>query len=127
MYADYYSAYSKPAETDNNVSTNVHKYELSTSTNTIKVGGGQKTITANLLDNGKQQVPDIDYETLQWKIYIGDMDVTDSEYISILNTDSKLKIKIKLKSGKQFVQQIMTVECNIGTDKVSLPLTIVAM
>lgn len=40
MYADYYSAYSKPAETDNNASTDVHKYELSTSTNTIKVGGG---------------------------------------------------------------------------------------
>lgn len=127
MYADYYSAYSKPAETDNNVSTDVHKYELSTSTNTIKVGGGQKTITANLLDDSKQPVSDIDYETLQWKIYIGDMDVTDSEHISILNTDSKLKIKIKLKSGKQFIQQVMTVECNIGNDKVRLPLTIVAM
>lgn len=80
-----------------------------------------------MLDDGEQPVPDIDYETLQWKIYIGDMDVTDSEHISILNTDSKLKIKIKLKSGKQFIQQVMTVECNIGTDKVRLPLTIVAM
>ena len=127
MYASYYESSVLPEE-DMNTETTSNMCVLSASTNTIKVGGSYKTITATFYDNSgiditNTYLPEISVE--DWKFYIDDVEIKNGDLITVLEQTSSNKIKVRFANNMDYLTKILVVKCTIGdiTGQLSLEIT----
>ena len=127
MYASYYESSVLPEE-DTNVEIASNACILSASTNTIKVGGSYKTITATFYDSSGADVTDKYLSGLSvdnWKFYIDGDEVENGNLITVLEQIASNKIKVKFGNDMNYLTKILTVQCAIGdvVGKLSLEIT----
>ena len=116
MYADYYASQVLPEEsTDVEVGSN--KCVLSTSTNSIKVGGSYKTITAEFFDSSGSNITDAYISEISednWSFYIDDTKVENDDLITTIVQADKNKIKVKFANDMNYLTKVLKVQCAIG-------------
>lgn len=125
MYADYYSSNIEPIDTnvvDSNEDDDFDSFdefnsydgvcELSASNNKLKIGGSYKLITASIADEDQDdEFMDYSFVTYKWSFFIDDVNVTDTDLITVLEQTDNNKIKIKFKNDKTYLGKILTVKC----------------
>ena len=127
MYASYYESSVVPEE-DSNIETTSNACVLSASTNTIKVGGSYKTITATFYDNSGTDVTDIYLSELSggnWKFYIDDVEIKNGDLITVLEQTATNKIKVRFANDMNYLTKILVVKLTIGdiVSQLSLEIT----
>ena len=127
MYASYYDSFVTPEE-DTNTEANSNTCILSASTNTIKVGGSYKTITASFYDNSGTDITDTYLSELSannWKFYIDDDEIENGDLITILEQTTPNKIKVKFANNMNYLTKILVIRCVVGdiVGKISLEIT----
>ena len=127
MYANYYES-SVPPVVEENIIPPSTTCTLSTSTNTIKIGGSYKTITATFKNSSDVDITDTYLSTLSidnWHFYIDDVDVTSSGLITILEQATANKIKVKFANNLDYISKVLVVKCIAGdvVGKLSLEIT----
>ena len=127
MYANYYESSVVPEE-DANVEATSNTCVLSASTNTIKVGGSYKTITATFYDNSKIDITDTYLSELSvdsWKFYIDDIEIKNGDLITILEQSNTNKIKVRFVNDMSYLTKILVVRCTVGdiVGELSLEIT----
>lgn len=126
MYASYYESFIEPEE-DINVETNSNTCILSASTNTIKVGGSYKTITATFYDNSGADITSAYLSELSvdsWKFYIDGIEIKNSDIIKVLEQTTSNKIKVRFVNDMNYLTKTLVVQCAIGDVVGSLSLEI---
>ena len=116
MYANYYESSVVP-EDDSNIETTSNACVLSASTNTIKVGGSYKTITATFYDNSGTDITDTYLSELSvgnWKFYIDDVEIENGDLITVLGQASPNKIKVKFANDMNYLTKILMVKFTVG-------------
>lgn len=127
MYASYYESSVLPEE-DTNIETSLNTCVLSASTNTIKVGGSYKTITATFYDNSGIDITDTylsDLSVNNWKFYIDDVEIKNGDLITVLEQTATNKIKVRFANDMNYLTKILVVQCAVGdvVGKLSLGIT----
>lgn len=127
MYASYYESSVVPEE-DVSVEVNSDTCVLSSSTNTIKVGGSYKTITATFCDSSGIDITDTylsDLSVDNWKFYIDDVEIENGDLITVLEQTSVNKIKVKFANNMDYLTKILVVKLTIGdiVGQLSLEIT----
>ena len=127
MYANYYESSLIP---DNEIEHEASSKMcvISASTNTIKVGGSYKTITANFYDNEGTDITDMylsDLTVNNWSFYIDDIEVKSGELITVLEQTVGNKIKVKFANDTNYLTNILTIKCSINdiVGQLSLKIT----
>lgn len=117
MYASYYESSVEPVDyAIPNDSVLADSCVLSASTNTIKVGGSYRTITAKFVDHIGADVTEtyLPYVTMDnWHFYIDDVEITNENIVTVLNSTNN-KIKVKLANELSYLTKILTVKCVVG-------------
>lgn len=124
MWADYYLSNIEPVEPDLVPSSNV-SCVLSASTNTLKVGGSYRLLTAIFQDENGNNVTSQYIDKIIWKCFINDVEFTDNPDITWLNQTDKNKIKVKLANNKNHLGNVITIFCEADdiVGKLSLEIT----
>ena len=127
MYASYYESSVLPEE-DTDVETTSNTCVLSASTNTIKVGGSYKTITATFYDNSGIDITDTylsDLSVDNWKFYIDDVEINNDDLITVLGQTAANKIKVRFANDMNYLTKILVIQCAVGdvVGKLSLEIT----
>lgn len=127
MYANYYESSVLPEEYTN-IEVTSNACVLSSSTNTIKVGGSYKTITATFYDNSGTDVTDAYLSELSvdnWKFYIDGKEIENGDLITILSQTTPNKIKVKFTNDMNYLTKILEVKCVVGdiVGRLSLEIT----
>ena len=130
MYANYYAGSTTIEATDTTMSKieSIMKCKLTCATNTIKVNGGYKTITANFYDGLGNDITEEYMSSItadSWKFMIDKIDVS-SELVSTIMQSQKNKIKVKFTGNRDYLTKNLIVECHAGTFVGKLDLEIVA-
>ena len=116
MYASYYESFIEPEE-DINVETNSNTCVLSASTNTIKVGGSYKTITATFYDSSGTDITNAYLSELSmdsWKFYIDGSEIKNGDIITVLEQTPSNKIKVRFANDMNHLTKTLVVQCAIG-------------
>ena len=116
MYASYYESSVLPEE-DMNIETTSNTCVLSASTNTIKVGGSYKTITATFYDNSGIDITDTylsDLSVDNWKFYIDDDEIKNDDLITVLEQTAANKIKVRFANDMNYLTKILVIQCTVG-------------
>ena len=127
MYASYYESPVVPEE-DTNIEPISNRCVLSASTNTIKVGGSYKTITATFYDSSGADITDTYSSGLSmdnWKFYIDDIEIENHDLITVLVQTTPNKIKVKFANNMDYLTKILVIQCTTGdvVGKLSLEIT----
>ena len=127
MYANYHESSVIPEE-DTNIEATSNKCVLSASTNTIKAGGSYKTITASFYDSLGVDITDTYLSELSmdnWRFYIDDVEVKNSDLITTLEQTAANKIKVKFANNMDYLTKVLVVKVTIGDiiGKLSLEIT----
>ena len=127
MYANYYESSVVPEE-DTNIDSTSNTCVLSASTNTIKVGGSYKTITATFYDNSGIDVTDTylsDLSVDNWKFYIDDVEIKNGDLITVLEQTATNKIKVRFANDMNYLTKVLVIQCVIGdiVGQLSLEIT----
>lgn len=127
MYASYYESSVVPEE-DINIETTSNMCVLAASTNTIKVGGSYKTITATFYDDSGTDITDTYLSELSvdnWKFYIDGVEIENGDLITILGQITPNKIKVKFANDMNYLTKILVMQCTVGdiVGKLSLEIT----
>lgn len=127
MYANYHESSVKPEE-DTDVEIVSNTCVLSASTNTIKVGGSYKTITATFYDNSGTNITDMYLPELSadsWKFYIDDVEIENGNLITVLEQTTANKIKVKFANDMSYLTKVLLVQCAVGdvVGQLSLEIT----
>lgn len=126
MYASYYESSMVPEE-DTNIEATSNTCILSASTNTIKVGGSYKTITAAFYDNSETEVTDAYLSELSvdnWKFYIDDVEIENGDLITVLEQTTPNKIKVRFANDMNYLTKILAIKCVVGDTVGELSLEI---
>lgn len=114
MWADYYLSDTKPSEPTS--LTNM-KCKISASTYSLKIGGSYRLLTATLYNNEGEDITS-DYTDMLdlscWKCFIGENDMTDSEFVLWSSQENKNQVKIKLESNWDFLGKIAKIKFSVG-------------
>lgn len=110
MYADYNSTSVEPV-TEESPREDIY-CSLSTTTNTLKIGGSYKQVSASFFyEDGSV------YENEEaipiWSCFIDDVDMTDSDKVSWSEQKDKSKVRIKFADDNSYIGKIITIKCNI--------------
>ena len=127
MYASYYESSVLPEE-DAIVEGAQSTCVLSASTNTIKVGGSYKTITATFYDNSRTDITDSYLSELSvdnWKFYIDDIEIKNGDLITVLEQTTPNKIKLRFANDMNYLTKILVIQCAVGdiVGRLSLEIT----
>ena len=127
MYASYYDSSVVPDE-DVSVEVNSDTCVLSASTNTIKVGGSYKTITASFYDSSGTDITETYLSELSvnnWKFYIDDVEIESGDLITVLEQTNTNKVKLRFSNDMNYLTKILVVKCSIGNivGQLSLEIT----
>ena len=116
MYASYYESSVTPEE-DTNTETSLSTCVLSASTNTIKVGGSYKTITATFYDDSGTDITDTylsEVSVGNWKFYVDDIEIESGDLITVLEQTATNKIKVKFANDMEYLAKVLVVKLSIG-------------
>ena len=108
MYADYYSSDIVPEIPD--IPSENLKCILSSSTNSIKIGGSYKTIEMHIFDNDVDITDEYTTTEFKWSCYVDDEDFTESELVKWLEQDNFNNIKIKFGNDRSYLNKLLTVK-----------------
>ena len=98
--------------------TPTHNVTIESSTNTIKVGGSYKTLTAKVTDaNGNDVTSDYSNATFDWTCYIDENDYTNN-CTWRTGTEFNQK-KIKMSTDMSYAGKNMIVKVVIGSDRIT--------
>lgn len=127
MYASYYESSIVPEE-NTNVEATSNTCILSASTNTIKVGGSYKTITATFYDNFGTDVTEAYLSELSvddWKFYIDGVEIENGNLITVLEQTAPNKIKVRFANDMNYLTKILAIQCVVGdvVGELSLEIT----
>ena len=127
MYASYYESPLAPEE-DTNIEAISNACVLSASTNTIKVGGSYKAITASFYDSLGANITDTYLPELSvdnWRFYIDDVEVKSGNLITVLEQTTANKIKVRFANNMDYLTKILVVKLTIGdiVGQLSLEIT----
>ena len=127
MYANYYESSVIPEE-NTSIDSISDTCMLSASTNTIKVGGSYKTITATFYDSSGTDITDTylsDLSVNNWKFYVDDVEVKNGDRITVLGQTTPNKIKVKFVNDMNYLTKILVIQCVIGdmVGQLSLEIT----
>lgn len=127
MYASYYESSVEPEE-GVEVETGLNTCTLSASTNTIKVGGSYKTITATFYDSSGADITDTYLSELSmdnWTFYIDDVEVKKGDLITVLEQTATNKIKVRFVNNMDYLTKVLVVKVTVGDiiGKLSLEIT----
>ena len=114
MYASYYESSVAPEE-DVSVEVNSEVCVLSASTNTIKVGGSYKTITASFYDSSGTDITETYLSELSvnnWKFYIDDVEIESGNLITVVEQTNTNKVKLRFSNDMNYLTKIL-VDINI--------------
>ena len=109
MFADYNISKIEPIE---NIPQSEMKCILSASTNTIKVGGSYRTITAVIADDNGNELKD-KYDAIVWSCFIDGVEFSNDVHITWHETSEKNKIKIKFSNDKSYLGNVLVVKCSV--------------
>lgn len=115
MYADYYSSEVKPINIDNPIYADKN-CKLTAVTDTIRVGGSYKLITANVFADDGRDITDLYLDKFSpecWTCYIDKTDMTHDSHITWLPQADNNKMKIKFADDSSYFNKVLTVKCNI--------------
>lgn len=124
MWADYYSSNVEP-EDDNSIPTHSDIYcKITSSTQSIKVGGSYRLLTAKFYSNEIDITDNPPFLPLKWKCMIDSEDI--SELVSWLPQSDFNKIKIKFPNDRTYLNKILTVCCTSGeiVGEIKLEITV---
>ena len=118
MYANYFDSSITPVmfEDKKDPIANSDVCQLSASTNTIKVGGSYKTITASFSDKNGIDITDSYLSNLSlsnWYFYIDDKPIDDG-LITILEQPTSNVIKIKFCKNLNYLTKTLEVKCVVN-------------
>lgn len=127
MYANYYESSVVPEE-NINIETPSNACVLTASTNTIKVGGSYKTISATFYDNSGTDITDTYLSELSvdsWKFYIDNTELKNGDLITVLGQTTPNKIKVRFANDMNYLTKILTIQCVVGgiVGRLSLEIT----
>lgn len=127
MYAGYYGSTIAPDEGDD-IDPTSNICILTASTNTIKVGGSYKTITAKFYDDSGADITDVylsDISESSWMFYIDGIEVDGGDLITILYQETANKIKVKFFNDMSYLAKILVIRCTVGNiiGEISLEIT----
>lgn len=118
MWADYYNASEiLPIDTNTlevieNSQIKKLRCELQVSTNSIKIGGSYKLITAYFYDEKDNDITDnFKSNVLNWSCFVNNNDLTSDKLITWLKQDDFNKIKIKFGNDRSFLEETLIVKC----------------
>ena len=110
MWADYYSNIIEPSDPNDPSPIAALSANISTSTPTIKIGGGYKTLTITITDNSGEDITskysDANYE---WTCYVNDADLTD--IVSWRDGASFNQKKIRYPNDSSQLGRILCISC----------------
>lgn len=114
MYADYYYNSSEPKAdfcTDNEIKTKTLK--IGSSTNTIKIGGSYKMLTASVFDENNIDITENYCDAVfEWDCSIK-YDELDNDKRTWLYVKEYNKIKLKFSNDRSYLGKILEVRCKI--------------
>lgn len=131
MYANYHESSLLPENDIKIESTPEVSSELcvlSASTNTIKVGGSYKTITANFYNSEGTDITDTYMSALSvnsWSFYIDGERIETGDLITTLKQSDSNKIKVKFTNDMSYLTKILTIQCSVNdvVGQLSLEIT----
>lgn len=115
MWADYYTSTVIPDETPNQTDDTVSEKScnLSSDATIIRLGGSYQNITLLYMENGVE-ITDYSSISTEWKCFVDDIDITDSEYVVWSTKVENNEAKIKLKQNYDYIGKILTVQCSVN-------------
>ena len=126
MFADYFEKKIEPEDGDNKPDTENITAKITTSSNTIKVGGSYKLFTLNIYDKDGNDITS-SYSPISkdnWSLFVDDEDVKESGLAVLLEQDEDNKMKIKLLEDRSYLTKILNVTCVVDDIKATLQLQI---
>lgn len=115
MWADYYFNNIKPADpilpTENAVC------KITASTNTLKVGGSYRLLTATFLNSSGGDITGEYLDKMNiscWKCFVGEQDFTNSKLVIWSEQENKNTIKIKIANNRDYLGTIAKIKCIVG-------------
>lgn len=113
MWADYFSSNVEPVYNDSPPLTSDINCVITSSTQSIKVGGSYKLLTVKLCDNnGKDITKDYSSTPINWSYIIDGQDA--SQVITQLSQSEFNKVKIKFTGDRKYLGKILLVHCKIS-------------
>ena len=127
MYANYYESTVLPEEYTN-IESQSDTCVLSASTNTIKVGGSYKTITATFYDSYGVDITSLytpNMNASNWTFYIDNNEIESGDLITVLEQVDANKIKVRFSNNADYLTKVLVVQCVCGgiVGKLSLEIT----
>ena len=119
MYANYYDSYVAPSFPTNNAKDEDNALticNLKATTNSIKVGGSYKTISAIFSKKG-DDVTDKYLHLMSkdsWRFYIENDEIVDKELVAVLEHTDANKIKIRFSNDYKYLGKVLIVRCIVG-------------
>ncbi len=106
-----------------------HTLMLSASSNTIKVGGSYKTISAKITDMSGTDITDTitvdngySQNDFKWIASIDGKDVTNADFITWLNVSNLYQIKVKFGDNRTYLTHTLVIKCKFVPQNVESTL-----
>ena len=121
MYADYYSYSIEPEDAP--ISLNLHNKShycvITSSTNTIKVGGSYKTLKLNVYDESDNDVTELYKHSINidcWSFKINGQDINAENPLTAIISDDGGKLKLKFANNRDYLGKVLSVSCYINEE-----------
>lgn len=129
MYADYYDSSILPFDEEDSSYNDIH-IELFSKTNSIKIGGSYKEISAIVYDkNGNDVTTEFfsSHDDISWACYIDNADITESDFITWKHQENGNSVKLKLANDKKYLAKTITIKVRSGEYFGSIDMEIISL
>lgn len=129
MYADYYDSSILPFDEEDSSYNDIH-IELFSKTNSIKIGGSYKEISAIVYDkNGNDVTTEFfsSHDDISWACYIDNADITESDFITWKHQENGNSVKLKLANDKKYLAKTITIKVKSGEYFGSIDMEIISL
>lgn len=102
-----------------NTSAPTYTLSITSSTDTIKLGGSYKTLTCLFTDKDGQDitetvVADMTTADFTWTCFVDDVDLTNDSFVTWRDEAEVNQKKIKLGSNDSYIGQMITIKCTVN-------------